>query len=185
MDLQIGEKLSGGGTGAVHEGPEDTVYKITNGQDIANEDLMREFFMLQKLAEHPQIPTQKVVDAGRDEEGRLYIQMQRIEGAPLDEMIHYNNLSVGDLAQVRDQIVEIYSQLEAAGLYHGDSGGTGNYMVTFDEDDQPVVQIIDFAEGGEDPTGETARREAATIDSIMEGLIVRRTQELEHAGYVM
>ena len=185
MELQIGQRLGAGGTGAVHEGPAESVFKITNGEDIANEDLMREFFMLEKLAKHPQIPTQKVIDAGRDEQGRAFIQMKRIEGDPLDEMVHYNNLTVDDLREIREQISEIYGHLENAGFYHGDPGGTGNYMVSFDEDDLPVVQIIDFAEGGEDPTGETARKEAAAIDNIMEGLIVKRTQELEHTGYVM
>ena len=180
MALELGEKINAGGTGAVHRGPEGSVYKITNGSEMANADILKEFYVLQELQKFPNIPTQYVLDGGRDEAGRCYIQMNEIDGEPLDEMVHYDLLSVDDLTSIRYQVQDIFSKLGQAGFYHGDAIGTGNYMISRDEQDVKV-RIIDFAEGGKDPSGTLAIQEGEQIDGILDRLISQKTYEYERA----
>lgn len=165
MSIELGKKISSGGTGAVHEGPNDTVYKITTGDDMANADLLKEHSMLNRVLAASDIPSQVTIDAGRLG-NRCYIQMKRIHGTPLDEFLHDQQPTEDDITDIRTQIADIFDKLDNAGLYHGDAGGTGNYMIT--ESEQGLhVHIIDFAEGGIDTSGETARQEATTIDNIL------------------
>ena len=165
MPIELGEKIGAGGTGYVHEGPDNTVYKITNGSDMGNIDLLREHGMLSRVEGAGGIPSQKVIDAGRLD-GRCYIQMERIDGVPLDELLHEWDPTFEEMNSIRDQIADIFAKLEEAGLFHGDATGIGNYMIS-ETDDGMKVHIIDFVEGGIDETGETARKEAAAIDNIL------------------
>jgi len=169
MGIDLGNKINSGGTGSVHEGPDNTVYKITTGDDIANADLLKEYRMLNRVEAVPAIPSQVTIDAGRLGD-RCFIQMERIDGLPLDEFLHDRTPTDDEMSSIREQIADIYKELEQAGLFHGDAGGTGNYMIT-EGDDGLHVRIIDFAEGGSDPSGETAREEAKKIDSILSGVI--------------
>lgn len=169
MSIYLGDKISSGGTGSVHEGPDNTVYKITSGDDMANADLLKEYSMLNRIEAVPAIPSQVTIDAGRLGD-RCFIQMERIDGIPLDEFLHDSTPTDDEISTIREQIAHIYEELAQAGLYHGDAGGTGNYMIT-ESDEGLHVRIIDFAEGGSDPSGETAREEAKKIDRILSGVI--------------
>tara|TARA_R110001592_G_scaffold20926_20_gene84824 strand:+ start:43477 stop:44016 length:540 start_codon:yes stop_codon:yes gene_type:complete len=166
MTIDLGKRISGGGTGAVHEGPDGSVYKITNGSEMANIDLLKEFGMLGRVNSITDFPTQDVIDAGRHE-GRCFIQMKKIDGVPLDELLHAKQYTAQDIDDMRAQISDMHEQLADAGLYHGDAGGLGNYMVSKNAEGLKV-RIIDFAEGGIDASGETARQEALKIDQTLE-----------------
>lgn len=169
MGIQLGKKISGGGTGAIHEGPDDTVYKITNGDPEANADLMREFHTLSNANSIPDLPVQRALEAGRHE-GRCYIQFRRIHGEGLDELLIGNRLNQQELIEIRDQIRAIHEQLGKNGLYQGDPEGLGNYMITRTKEG-PKVTFVDFVEGGADPSGNAALQDMQTIDRIMDQLI--------------
>lgn len=166
MPIELGEQIGAGGSGYVHEGPDNTVYKITNGSDMGNIDLLRELGMLSRVANVGDIPSPNVIDAGRLD-GRCYIQMERIDGINLNEMLNEWAPTFEEISNIRDQIADIFARLEEAGLFHGDAIGMENYMISETESGLKV-HIIDFVEGGTDMTGQTARKEAAAIDTVLE-----------------
>lgn len=169
MGIQLGKKINGGGTGAIHEGPDDTVYKITTGDPEANADLMNEFHTLSTANRIPDLRIQQVVEAGRLE-GRCYIQFKRIHGESLGELLIGNRLSQKELIDIRDQIRAIHERLGENGLYHGDPEGLGNYMISRTKEG-PKVTLVDFVEGGSDPSGNAALQDMRTIDGILNQLI--------------
>lgn len=169
MGIQLGKKINGGGTGAIHEGPNDTVYKITNGDPDANADLMNEFHTLSGINTIPGIAVQRVLEAGRHE-GRCYMQFKRIHGESLGELLIGNRLNQGELIEIRSQIRSIHEKLGENGFYQGDPEGLGNYMITRTKEG-PKVTLVDFVEGGSDPSGNTALQDMRTIDGILDRLI--------------
>lgn len=169
MGIQLGKKINGGGTGAIHEGPDDTVYKITNGDPAANADLMHEFHTLSSANRIADLPVQRVVEAGRHE-GRCYIQFRRIHGESLGELLIGNRLNQTELIGIRDQIRTIHERLGENGLYQGDPEGLGNYMISRTKEG-PKVTLVDFVEGGTDTSGKTALQDMRTIDGILNQMI--------------
>lgn len=171
MTIQLGRKIDGGGTGAIHEGPDDTVYKITTGDPMANRDLMREFMLLSKVTDRiPGLSVQQALEAGQDEQGRCYVQFRKIHGENLGTLMQGNALSQEDIRAIREQVGGIFEELAENGYYHGDAGAVSNYMITRGPEGLKVT-LVDFADGGTDPAGTIAREEAAKIDAILGRLV--------------
>ncbi|MBK6895553.1 MAG: hypothetical protein IPH06_03045 [Alphaproteobacteria bacterium] len=166
MAIQLGKRISGGGTGAVHEGPDDTVYKITRGDSDSNADLMREFHLLSKAKEIQGLQIQQVLDAGRDG-GRCYMQFRRIHGEPLGNMLMDDTLTREQLRSIKSQIAAIFDKLGENGFFHGDPEGLDNYIISGWPENIRVT-LVDFVEGGLDPSGATARVELQTINGILD-----------------
>lgn len=157
-DIELGSRISAGSTGSVHHGPAGSVYKITNGDTEANQDLTKEFLLLSRANNIPGTATSRVLSAGIYENGRRFIQMDFIEGTPLDVLAHEGLLDEHDLQKIGQKIEIAFANLAKSGIYHGDAGGLGNYIVN-KKDDEIEVHIVDFVEGGIDPTGEKSKED--------------------------
>lgn len=178
MGIQLGKKINGGGTGAIHEGPDDTVYKITTGDTMANRDIMREFMLLSRVDKVPGLNVQQALDAGKDDQGRCYIQFRKIHGESLGDLMQRNALSQDDVRSIRLQTREIFEGLAENGFYHGDAKAISNYMITRGPEG-PKVTLVDFVDGGIDPTGKTAREEWKSIDAILRRLLKDPGEDLD------
>ena len=161
---EFGRELGSGGTGTVYEGPDNTVYKVTTGDELANSDLLREFFTLTRLQNKPDLPVPQIIDAGSLEDGARYIQMAKIEGDMLTRILP--SMPKADVKSVQTQINKIFNQLSEIGIFHGDAGGLDNYLISY-ASGAPRVHLIDFVEGGRDPSGQKAKDDAKTINQIL------------------
>jgi tRNA A-37 threonylcarbamoyl transferase component Bud32 len=153
------------------KGPNDSVYKVSNGENL-NIDILREFILLSKIHRRsPGISAQQPLETGKDEQKRCYIQFKRIHGETLGELMLGKSLIPAEIQTIRMQVKDIFAKLAAHGLYHGDAGSVSNYMISGAGNDIKVT-LVDFVDGGQDPSGQTAREEAKKIDDILESFLI-------------
>lgn len=144
------ERLIGkGGMGQVYLGQRaDGAYQLkvaikVIGTHQSNRQRRNYFeFERQLLAQmqHPAIA--RILDAGSDEQGRLYLVMEYIQGQPLTRWCARHKLDLHERVKLLIRVTEGVQHAHQKGVIHRDLK-PGNILIS-DADGKPMPKIIDF-----------------------------------------
>ncbi|HTS60624.1 MAG TPA: protein kinase [Candidatus Acidoferrales bacterium] len=163
------EKIGEGGMGRVYRARDTTLerlvaIKVLPESRNADADRRARFLREAKAASalnHPNIVT--VHETG-EEDGRMYIVMELVEGKPLKELIPRKGMRLTEALRIAAQVADALTAAHAAGIVHRDLK-PGNIMV----DARGRVKVLDFG----------LAKLAAPGDAAGRGVEVTRTMAAE------
>ncbi|MDX1644257.1 MAG: protein kinase [Thermoanaerobaculia bacterium] len=144
MRYDTGKPIGRGGMGEVLEAWDPTLerpvaLKVLRHLDPETAERMRREARAQARVDHPTVC--KVYEVGETADGRPYIAMQRIDGAPLDEVAR--DLGVEAIVRLMRTVAEAVHAAHAVGLVHRDLKPS-NILVERRDDGGPVPYVVDF-----------------------------------------
>ena len=163
-DPNYGKEIGAGGGGTVHDGPDDTVYKISTNEIESQRAVLAEFFRLSALKEKG-ISVPDTLTGGRLADGRLFMHISKMPGESFSKAQH--DLNAQDIQEIRIQLSEIFTVLKEEKILHGDTNGIDNYMISRDNDGTAKVHLIDFGEASKNASPEESDAEFEHIDNIL------------------
>src|SRR5438552_1793951 len=143
-------KIREGGMGTIYRVrhrllDEIRVVKVMNPQALASEEMKRSFVEEARTAtrlKHANIAT--IHDFALDEEGKAYLVMEFIDGINLaDLLIRKGPPGLVLSLEIAHQTLLALSYLHRRNIVHRDIA-PDNLMLTYDEDSQPIVKLIDL-----------------------------------------
>ena len=86
----------------------------------------------------------KTYDFGVTEDDHHYLTMEYVDGRPLDVVMnHYGALSLSQALEIARQVLVALEVAHRKGVVHRDLK-PGNILLALDEDERPLVKILDF-----------------------------------------
>jgi serine/threonine-protein kinase len=150
---RLGDKLGRGGMGTVWDAEH-----VATGRRVALKTLLPGFGRIPEIAKrferearatsvlsHPNIVG--VIDFGEDEEGGLFLVLERVRGRPLSELLQLGQpLPVERAVRIVRQVLEALAHAHAAGVVHRDLKPENIMLLDADDtDDEPDrVKLLDF-----------------------------------------
>ncbi len=144
IDALLGE----GGMGAVFDGMDATTgspvaIKVLHDRYAAQDQHVARFLheaRVMRRIPHAGIPV--VVDAGKDERGRAYIALERLDGKDLFDALDEGPLEAKEVVEIGHQLLSVLAAVHAHGVIHRDVKPE-NIFLAFDGDDLRV-KLLDF-----------------------------------------
>jgi serine/threonine protein kinase len=141
--------LGAGGMGAVFDGidaqtGQRVAVKLLHDRFADNDQhivrFLHEARVMRRIA-HTGIPV--VLDAGRDERGRAYIALERLEGRDLSDVLDDGPLGAKEVVVIGHQLLAILAAVHAHGVIHRDVKPE-NIFIGTDAHDATRVKLLDF-----------------------------------------
>jgi serine/threonine protein kinase len=143
---RVGKLIARGGMGDVHEaiGPsgEPAAVKFLRTSGANAEDLATRFRREARIASRIVSPNvARVLGAGKDRDGSLWIAFERLQGEPMDETLHRERiLPWADVAWIIDDVFEGLAAAHALGVVHRDIKPANVFL----DRSVPRAKILDF-----------------------------------------
>jgi len=146
--IRIDTKIGEGGMGSVYKGQDvllgrDVAVKVLLADLKKNPDDVKRFFNEAKVVaklRHPN--TIQVFDFGESSDGQYYIAMEFMTGEPLDEYLQHNQLSLGRVFEIVEQVCLSLEEAHDAGIVHRDLKPENIFIDTVGN--RRLVKVIDF-----------------------------------------
>jgi len=141
---RVVQKLRSGGMADVYLAEDQVLPRVValkllprerSGDEIMQRRFMREARAASALS-HPNIA--RIYEAGEDD-GRVFIAMEYVDGEPLDTLIARGPLSIAEVVRVALQLVSAVGDAHAHGVIHRDLKPS-NVMLTASGE----VKVLDF-----------------------------------------
>lgn len=148
-NYDIIRRIRVGGMGAVYEGRQRTAFdrrvaiKVILGDYASDPDMRRRFAREAKTVarlHHPHILA--LIEFG-DEQGILYLVMPYIEGGTLTSYLRHNLPSLGEVANLYEQILDAVECAHDHGLIHRDIKSS-NVLLELRRNTPPYAYLADF-----------------------------------------
>jgi len=144
IDALLGE----GGMGAVFDGRDaqtgqPVAIKVLHDRYAAQPQHVARFLheaRVMRRIPHAGIPV--VIDAGKDERGRAYIALERLEGKDLFDALDEGPLEAKEVVEIGHQLLSVLAAVHAHGIIHRDVKPE-NIFLAFEGDDLRV-KLLDF-----------------------------------------
>ncbi len=146
---ELEAELGRGATGIVYRAKQRSVHdrvvalKLIEPMLLGNPTSVKRFENESKAIaslRHPS--TIKLYDVGRDEDGRLFIVMELVEGASLQDALADGPLSLERTLRILTAIVGALGEAHSKGIVHRDLKASNVMLETFE--DQELVKVLDF-----------------------------------------
>jgi serine/threonine-protein kinase len=106
----------------------------------ARKRFVQESALMQEL-DHPNIV--RTYDCGEDEDGLLFIVMEKLEGHTLTARLQHRN-PPGTIRHVLEQMLEALGYAHQRGLIHRDLKPSNVFLCAAPDDPRPTVKLLDF-----------------------------------------
>jgi len=152
---RVRKLLGKGGFGAVflaqHTGTgQDMAVKVLSGGDVEDALALKRFFLEARVtAGLRQVHTVRVFDFGQDDTGLIYLAMELLMGRSLQHTLR-DRFKAGtvfterEVLTIADAVLRSLGEAHGAGLVHRDLKPDNIWLHQVDEDDEPVVKVLDF-----------------------------------------
>lgn len=146
---ELEAELGRGATGIVYRAKQRSVHdrvvalKLIEPMLLGNPTSVKRFENESKAIaglRHPS--TIKLYDVGRDEDGRLFIVMELVEGPSLQDALTDGPLSLQRALRILIAIVGALGEAHSKGIVHRDLKASNVMLETFE--DQELVKVLDF-----------------------------------------
>jgi serine/threonine-protein kinase len=146
IDALLGE----GGMGAVFEAMdaqtgEAVALKVLHDRYAAQEEFVKRFLheaRVMRRIPHHGIP--RVIDAGKDERGRAYIALERLDGRDLSDALDEGPLDAKEVVEIGHQLLSVLAAVHAHGIIHRDVKPENIFLAFEGEGDDLKVKLLDF-----------------------------------------
>ena len=133
-----------GGTSKVYEGSRcDDTFQQTVAIKVLNrnaERFIQRFLQeRQHLADLQHAAIARIIDAGKTDDGRPYLVMDRVEGKPIDDFVRATHADLDEIVRLVLQVCRVVAHAHDTGIFHHDIK-PGNILV----DHQRQPRLLDF-----------------------------------------
>jgi serine/threonine-protein kinase len=176
---KIKERLGEGGMGVVYRAEhtlmaKDVAFKVLHPSLVKSEESVARFQReVMAMAQFAHKNVVRIYDAGRTEDGRLYMAMELIEGRDLAAILDEGPVTPLRTVMLLRQILRAVGEGHAKGIVHRDLKPE-NILITTGAAGEEVVKVMDFGiakilESDDPGSGATASGGFRTVERVVLG----------------